>query len=85
MARPVACGFGIQATFGVWPRIARMASPERIYQGSVRAFSFVFIALGLLLLIATLVNGGGPLSVGTLLGLAFLAVGAGRLWIASRT
>jgi hypothetical protein len=62
-----------------------VASPERIYQGSVRAFSFVFVALGLLLLVATLVNGGGPLSVGTLLGIAFLAVGAGRLWIASRT
>jgi hypothetical protein len=62
-----------------------VASPERIYRGSVRAFSLVFIALGLLILISTLANGGGPLSVGTLLGLAFLAVGAGRLWIASRT
>jgi len=60
-------------------------SPERIYQGSVRAFSLVFILLGLLILIATLANGGGPLSVGALLGIAFLAVGAGRLWIASRT
>lgn len=62
-----------------------MASPERIYRGSVRAFSLAFIALGLLILVSTLVAGGGPLSVGTLLGLAFLAVGAGRLWIASRT
>ena len=60
-------------------------APERIYRGSVRAFSLVFIGLGLLILVSTLVNGGGPLSVGTLLGLAFLAVGAGRLWIASRT
>jgi hypothetical protein len=62
-----------------------MASPERIYQGSVRTFSIIFLALGLLILVTTLANGGGPLSVGTLLGLAFLAVGAGRLWIASRT
>jgi hypothetical protein len=62
-----------------------MASPEGIYRGSVRAFSVVFIALGLLLLASTLANGGGPLSVGVLLGVAFLAVGAGRLWIASRT
>lgn len=62
-----------------------MVPPERIYRGSVRAFSFVFLALGLLILVSTLANGGGPLSVGTLLGLAFLAVGAGRLWIASRT
>ena len=32
----------------------------------------------------TLANGGGPASVGFLMGIAFLAVGAGRLWIASR-
>jgi hypothetical protein len=62
-----------------------VASSERIYRGSVRTFSLLFIALGLLILISTLANGGGPLSVGTLLGIAFLAVGAGRLWIASRT
>jgi hypothetical protein len=62
-----------------------MASPEWIYRGSVRAFSVVFVGLGLVLLVSTLANGGGPLSVGVLLGAAFLAVGAGRLWIASRT
>jgi hypothetical protein len=62
-----------------------VASPERIYRGSVRLFSLVFVALGLALLVSTLVAGGGPLSIGVLLGVAFLAVGAGRLWIASRT
>jgi hypothetical protein len=62
-----------------------MASPERIYRGSVRLFSLVFVALGLALLVSTLVNGGGPLSIGVLLGVAFLAVGIGRLWIAART
>jgi predicted anti-sigma-YlaC factor YlaD len=62
-----------------------MASPERIYQGSVRAVSFVLLAVGVMLLVTTLVSGGGPLSVGVLLGAAFLAVGSGRLWIASRT
>jgi hypothetical protein len=59
--------------------------PERIYRGSVRALSLVFIALGLLLLVSTLANGGGPLSLGVALGIAFLTVGGGRLWIASRT
>jgi hypothetical protein len=62
-----------------------MASPERIYSGSVRAFSIVFVVLGLALLVSTFARGGGPLSVGTLLGLAFLAVGVGRLWISART
>jgi len=61
-----------------------MASPERIYRGSVRAFSFVFLAVGLVLLTVTLANGGGPLSVGVLMGVAFAAVGLGRLWTASR-
>jgi hypothetical protein len=62
-----------------------MPSPERIYHGSIRAFSIVFIALGLLILAVTLGSGGGPLSVGTLLGAIFVAVGAGRLWISTRT
>jgi hypothetical protein len=59
-------------------------SPERIYNGSIRAFSIVFIALGVVILAATLSAGGGPLSVGTLLGVIFVAIGAGRLWIATR-
>lgn len=58
-----------------------MSSPERIYRGSIRAFSLVFIALGVGILIATLANGGGPLSTGFLLGVLFVAVGVGRLWI----
>ena len=62
-----------------------MASPERIYHGSIRAFSFVFIGLGLVLLVTTLAAGGGPLSIGFFLGVIFVAVGAGRLWISTRT
>jgi hypothetical protein len=62
-----------------------MASPERIYRGSVRLFSLIFVVLGLALLVNTLASGGGPLSIGVLLGVAFLAVGAGRLWIAAHT
>jgi hypothetical protein len=62
-----------------------MTSLDRIYHGTVRAFSFVFIGLGLAILISTLASGGGALSLGVVLGVAFLAVGAGRLWIAART
>jgi hypothetical protein len=61
-----------------------MGSPERIYHGSVRAFSLVLIVLGIVLLVTTLAWGGGAASVGVLLGIAFLAVGAGRLWLAMR-
>lgn len=58
---------------------------ERIYHGAVRSFSLVFIAIGLLVLVKTLVNGGGPASVGFLMGVAFIAIGVGRLWISTRT
>jgi hypothetical protein len=61
-----------------------MSSPERIYHGSVRAFSLVFLAIGLVILTTTLANGGGPLSVGVVMGIAFVGVGAGRLWASSR-
>ncbi|HEX6227997.1 MAG TPA: hypothetical protein VFZ41_00880 [Solirubrobacterales bacterium] len=61
-----------------------MAPPERIYRGSIRALSVVFIGLGLMILATTLAAGGGPVSVGVVLGLAFVAVGAGRLWLATR-
>jgi hypothetical protein len=66
------------------PRIASMPSPERLYRGSVRLLSLLFLGLGLTILAITLANGGGPLSLGVLMGVIFLAVGAGRLWIASR-
>jgi vacuolar-type H+-ATPase subunit I/STV1 len=56
-------------------------SSRRIYGGAIRTLSFLFIALGLLILVSTLVNGGGPLSLGTVLGLAFVAVGVIRLWL----
>ncbi|HEX2096580.1 MAG TPA: hypothetical protein VHF50_04365 [Solirubrobacterales bacterium] len=58
-----------------------MASSERIYRGSVRAFSAVFVVIGLTLLVVTVVNGGGPLSIGVWLGVAFVAVGFFRGWV----
>jgi hypothetical protein len=59
-------------------------SGERVYRGAVRAFSLVFVAVGLLVLVVTLANGGGPASVGFRMGIAFLVVGIGRLWIGAR-
>jgi hypothetical protein len=55
-----------------------------IYRQAVRAFSQAFVAIGLVVLTVTLVNGGGPASVGVLMGTVFVAVGVGRLWIGSR-
>jgi hypothetical protein len=57
----------------------------RAYQGAIRTFSAAFVAIGLLLLVVTLLNGGGPASLGVLLGVAFLAVGVLRLWLTTRS
>ena len=59
-------------------------SSERVYRGAVRAFSLAFVAIGLVVLVVTLANGGGPASLGFLMGIAFLVVGVGRLWVGSR-
>lgn len=55
-----------------------------MYKATVRGFSLVFVGVGLAVLAVTLVNGGGPLSVGVLMGIAFIAIGLGRLWVSSR-
>jgi hypothetical protein len=55
-----------------------------IYRRAVRGFSLVFVAIGLAVLVVTLTAGGGPASVGFLMGIAFIAVGAGRFWLQSR-
>jgi hypothetical protein len=57
---------------------------ERVYRGAVLTFSLTFVLVGAVVLAVTLANGGGPASVGVLMGVAFLAVGAGRIWLARR-
>jgi hypothetical protein len=52
-----------------------------VYGRSVQLLSVIFLALGLLILVSTFANGGGPLSLGTLLGIAFIAVGLARLYL----
>ena len=62
-----------------------MSSPERIYHGTVRTMSALMIGLGLVIVVRTLAGGGGPLSVGLVIGLAFIGVGVARLYLSSRT
>ncbi len=52
-----------------------------MYGRSVQVLSVLFLALGVLILLSTLTHGGGPLSLGTLLGIAFIAVGVARLYL----
>jgi hypothetical protein len=59
-------------------------SPNEGYQLAVRIFSVTIIGFGIAILIVTLARGGGPLAVGVLFGLLFIALGAGRLWLSRR-
>lgn len=51
------------------------------YDRSVRAISGVYAVIGIVILGMTIAQGGGPTSVGFLIGLAFIAVGVGRFLI----
>jgi hypothetical protein len=54
------------------------------YLLATRVFSVVIIGFGIAIVAVTLANGGGPLSFGVVIGLAFLAMGCGRLYLALR-
>jgi hypothetical protein len=59
-------------------------SPHEGYQLAVRIFSVTIIGFGLAILIVTLARGGGPFAVGVLLGLLFIGLGGGRLYLTRR-
>jgi hypothetical protein len=42
------------------------------------------LLIGVALIVSTLVRGGGPLSVGIVMGVLFLLAGGGRLFVAGR-
>jgi hypothetical protein len=64
---------------------ARPASRGRaLHTGATKVLSLVLVAIGLALLVTTLASGGGPRAEGVLLGVLFVAAGAGRFWVASR-
>ncbi|HZH24284.1 MAG TPA: hypothetical protein VEY49_05225 [Solirubrobacteraceae bacterium] len=46
--------------------------------------SGLMVVLGVAMVVRTLAGGGGPLAVGIVLGLLFVAAGAGRLWAERR-
>ena len=62
-----------------------MAAPDEVYRAVTRIFAVVILGFGLAILVVTLANGGGPLSLGFLLGLVFTGLGIGRLYLATRS
>jgi hypothetical protein len=49
-----------------------------VYDRSIRAFSLIYLVIGVVVLAMTVIKGGGPTSIGFLIGLAFIGVGVGR-------
>jgi hypothetical protein len=63
---------------------SRRPQVDEAYLLATRVFSVVILGFGAAILIITLARGGGPASFGFLIGLAFLGLGAARLYLALR-
>ncbi len=59
--------------------------PDEVYRGVTRIFATIILAFGVTIIAVTLINGGNLASSGIWLGLLFLGLGAGRLYISMRS
>ena len=59
-----------------------IAGVRSAYRQSTRAFAALICGLGVVMVVSTLVRGGGPLAIGVIVGAAFVVLGAGRLYLA---
>jgi hypothetical protein len=57
---------------------------DRAYRASTRAIGLVTFLIGLAMIVVTLARGGGPLAVGVVAGVLFVALGAVRYTHATR-
>jgi hypothetical protein len=51
----------------------------RLYRGATALFAVAFLGIGIALLVVTVARGGG--AVGYVIGLLFVALGVGRLYL----
>lgn len=61
-----------------------MASRQRIGTIATKVLSSLILALGVVIVVRTVAAGGGPLSIGVLLGAVFVAIGVARLYLVNR-
>ena len=59
-----------------------MALVQRAYSTSTGVLSVLILVVGLAMIGSTLGGGGGPLALGLVLGVMFVLIGAGRIWLA---
>ena len=55
---------------------------RRGYRNSTRLLGAVICLLGVGILVSTVARGGGPLALGVVVGVGFVAFGAGRIYLA---
>jgi hypothetical protein len=53
--------------------------PRDVHRAATRILSAIMVVIGVLLLVLTFAGGGGPVSLGTILGVLFLLAGIMRL------
>ena len=58
-----------------------MPAPREVHRGATRVLSGAMIVIGVAILVSTIARGGGPLTVGVLFGVLFVAAGAARLYL----
>ncbi|MBB4664028.1 hypothetical protein [Conexibacter arvalis] len=62
-----------------------MPAPREIHATTTRLMSAIMVVIGVALLVRTLAAGGGPLALGVLLGILFVAAGTGRILLLRRS
>ena len=58
--------------------------PDEVYRGVTRAFAGIIVGFGIVIIVVTLANGGTAGSAGIWLGVVFLGLGLGRLYLSLR-
>jgi hypothetical protein len=58
-----------------------MPTPRQAHRAATGVLSLLMIVIGVVLIVSTLLRGGGPLAIGVVVGALFCALGAGRLYL----
>lgn len=61
-----------------------MPEPRDLHRSATTAMSTAMLLIGVAMVVSTVARGGGPLALGVILGLLFVAAGAGRLYVARK-
>lgn len=56
-----------------------MPDPREVHRAATRILSAIMVVIGVLLLVLTFAGGGGPISLGAILGVLFVLAGIMRL------